>query len=169
MARLNKTKSLEQVNSSSTTIDGVIDVLEICLECKALFVDRRALYIDLRIRKPYYDLTKFYHDYDRIPSVFADEMPRMPEERKKEDNRDLLKRPPQAPYSSKDLLEDMEQRKRMKREDSTVSANYQPLPMIHQQSSNRDSKAVVEEDRKDIRDILTRTIKKNAEFKEVNA
>lgn len=79
LAKLNRTKSIDQVNASNPTIDGVIDVIEICMECRSLFIDKRTLLIDLRTRRPYNDLSRFYYDYDRISNIFADEIPRQPE------------------------------------------------------------------------------------------
>lgn len=71
--------------------------------------------MDLRIRRPYIDLSKFYHDYDRIPSLFADEVPRMPEKREEREVVVVVKRPPPMPLSARDLGEE-EQRKKLKRD-----------------------------------------------------
>jgi hypothetical protein len=96
--------------------------------------------VDLRIRRPYIDLSKFYHDYDRIPSLFADEVPRMPEKR---EEREVVvaKRPPPMPLSARDLGEE-EQRKKVKR-DETVYQQVNVLPPSPVKQS-REGKGVIE-------------------------
>jgi len=44
-----------------------------------LLQDRRNVLVDIRIRRPYNGLQKFYQEFDRVQSVFADEVPRQPE------------------------------------------------------------------------------------------
>jgi|JI9StandDraft_2_1071091.scaffolds.fasta_scaffold294523_1 hypothetical protein len=90
--RINKTKMIDE---SMLQPLEVIDITEIYYEGKALLQDRRNILVDIRIRRPYSDLHKFYQEFDRIQSVFADEVPRQPEERKREEPpRDAVKRQP---------------------------------------------------------------------------
>lgn len=108
VVRINKTKVVD--DSMLKPLD-VIDVTEIYYESKALIQDRRPVLVDLRIRRPYSDLQKFYQEFDRIQSVFVDEVPRLAEERKREEPpKEIAKRPAQVP------IEDFEQKKKLKRE-----------------------------------------------------
>jgi hypothetical protein len=84
----------------------IIDITEIYYECKALLAEKRNVVIDIKIRRPYADLHRFYQDFDRVQSVYADEIPRQPEEKKKEESKEILKRPAVAPLTSKDIGED---------------------------------------------------------------
>lgn len=59
-----------------------MDITDLIYEFRHNFADKRSVVVDVRIRRPYADLSKFYHEYDRVQSVFYDEVPRIPEEKK---------------------------------------------------------------------------------------
>ena len=69
---LNKAVSVTEIEDVDNFI-GSLDITEIVCEAKAFLGSKKILVLDIKLRKPYNDLNKFYQDYRRVTENMKEE------------------------------------------------------------------------------------------------
>lgn len=88
---------------------GSLDISEIIIEAKVFLSTKKLLQLDIKLRKPYADLNRFYQDYRRVTQNLQDERIIYADEKKDE----LKKLPPFSTQTSeKDRYLDLKKKLR---------------------------------------------------------
>ena len=110
---LNKVKTEVEITETSHNIDGM-DVSELVLEAKVFLSTRKVLFTDVKVRRPYSDLNRFYQDFRKVSQNLLDDRIVYKEEKKTD-----LKRP-LPPLTTKESEKGGDIKKKLKREESDV-------------------------------------------------
>lgn len=49
-----------------------MDVSEVIIEAKVFLPTRKVMYVDVKLRRPYHDLNRFYQDFRKVNQTLMD-------------------------------------------------------------------------------------------------